>query len=102
LCIHSCINLYFFFSSRRRHTRWPRDWSSDVCSSDLLSQRPSIYNPTSMHVIIAPQDFMFGLARMCQVLAEKTKPNVVVVRTIEEAYKFLKLEKDRLRLAHEQ
>src|SRR5690625_8013124 len=28
--------LLFFFSSRRRHTRWPRDWSSDVCSSDLL------------------------------------------------------------------
>src|SRR6266508_1335100 len=27
--------LCFFFSSRRRHTRWPRDWSSDVCSSDL-------------------------------------------------------------------
>src|SRR5690625_941539 len=27
--------LYFFFSSRRRYTRWPRDWSSDVCSSDL-------------------------------------------------------------------
>src|SRR5439155_10777990 len=25
----------FFFSSRGRHTRWPRDWSSDVCSSDL-------------------------------------------------------------------
>src|SRR5439155_26104557 len=24
-----------FFSSRRRHTSWPRDWSSDVCSSDL-------------------------------------------------------------------
>src|SRR5439155_3607398 len=31
--------LFFFFSSRRRHTRWPRDWSSDVCSSDLLSRR---------------------------------------------------------------
>src|SRR5690606_40161838 len=30
-------NLYsFFFSSRRRHTRFSRDWSSDVCSSDLL------------------------------------------------------------------
>src|SRR5439155_8546689 len=26
-----------FFSSRRRHTRWPRDWSSDVCSSDLFA-----------------------------------------------------------------
>src|SRR5207302_5875794 len=27
--------LHFFFSSRRRHTRFSRDWSSDVCSSDL-------------------------------------------------------------------
>src|SRR5437660_1578541 len=31
----------FFFSSRRRHTRWPRDWSSDVCSSDLTLQTPT-------------------------------------------------------------
>src|SRR5690606_30224951 len=30
---------YFFFSSRRRHTRFSRDWSSDVCSSDLQSRR---------------------------------------------------------------
>src|SRR2546429_2719188 len=28
---------FFFFSSRRRHTRCSRDWSSDVCSSDLVS-----------------------------------------------------------------
>src|SRR5690625_3441124 len=28
----------FFFSCRRRHTRWPRDWSSDVCSSDLRAR----------------------------------------------------------------
>src|SRR4051794_41292497 len=27
----------FFFSSRRRHTRWTGDWSSDVCSSDLTA-----------------------------------------------------------------
>src|SRR2546427_2403338 len=31
--------LYFFFSSRRRHTRFDCDWSSDVCSSDLLQMR---------------------------------------------------------------
>src|SRR6266568_5408422 len=31
-----CNIFYFFFSSRRRHTRWNCDWSSDVCSSDLL------------------------------------------------------------------
>src|SRR3712207_8731868 len=31
-----CVDSYvFFFSSRRRHTRYWRDWSSDVCSSDL-------------------------------------------------------------------
>src|SRR3712207_8083492 len=30
------ILLFFFFSSRRRHTRYWRDWSSDVCSSDLF------------------------------------------------------------------
>src|SRR5437879_7007011 len=29
---------YFFFSSRRRHTRYIGDWSSDVCSSDLSNQ----------------------------------------------------------------
>src|SRR5947209_10915050 len=30
---------FFFFSSRRRHTRYWRDWSSDVCSSDLSDSR---------------------------------------------------------------
>src|SRR3989440_6376549 len=32
----SLVVLLFFFSSRRRHTRSDRDWSSDVCSSDLV------------------------------------------------------------------
>src|SRR6266568_4552381 len=32
------VVLFFFFSSRRRHTRWNCDWSSDVCSSDLCSR----------------------------------------------------------------
>src|SRR5207253_7105288 len=32
----------FFFSSRRRHTRWPRDWSSAVCSSDLKKMRSRV------------------------------------------------------------
>src|SRR6266496_4508103 len=40
-CSFSNINyfFFFFFSSRRRHTRSLRDWSSDVCSSDLPWQR---------------------------------------------------------------
>src|SRR5690349_24407031 len=33
-------SFFFFFSSRRRHTRSLRDWSSDVCSSDLVRDVP--------------------------------------------------------------
>src|SRR3989475_12058126 len=33
------LSTVFFFSSRRRHTRFDCDWSSDVCSSDLLPGR---------------------------------------------------------------
>src|SRR2546430_11209038 len=32
---HVVVSVFFFFSSRRRHTRFDCDWSSDVCSSDL-------------------------------------------------------------------
>src|SRR3712207_9010261 len=37
-CMCAQICSVFFFSSRRRHTRYWRDWSSDVCSSDLEGQ----------------------------------------------------------------
>src|SRR5882762_232138 len=36
---------FFFFSSRRRHTRFKCDWSSDVCSSDLIPSRPEGDHP---------------------------------------------------------
>src|SRR5689334_24832554 len=36
LFVFFCFFFFFFFSSRRRHTRWNCDWSSDVCSSDLV------------------------------------------------------------------
>src|SRR5687768_17756264 len=37
-----CLFFFFFFSSRRRHTRCSRDWSSDVCSSDLVEARAAV------------------------------------------------------------
>src|SRR2546429_5763556 len=37
-----CV-FFFFFSSRRRHTRCSRDWSSDVCSSDLGAVTEEFY-----------------------------------------------------------
>src|SRR5690625_5026170 len=45
--------LYFFFSSRRRHTRWPRDWSSDVCSSDLEARSIHTLDTTAMEVLLS-------------------------------------------------
>src|SRR2546426_10312232 len=37
--VRTILFVYFFFSSRRRHTRLQGDWSSDVCSSDLNNDR---------------------------------------------------------------
>src|SRR5690606_16043271 len=39
VCFSLFYAVFFFFSSRRRHTRFSRDWSSDVCSSDLGRRR---------------------------------------------------------------
>src|SRR3712207_8144810 len=50
--------LLFFFSSRRRHTRYWRDWSSDVCSSDLGRH-------TGMRLVIG---MILAEPRLCEVL----------------------------------
>src|SRR5438445_9587740 len=39
MAVYISVLFFFFFSSRRRHTRYWRDWSSDVCSSDLQVPR---------------------------------------------------------------
>src|SRR5436309_11340036 len=41
---------FFFFSSRRRHTRFSRDWSSDVCSSDLAVHVPPCAEPRGLQL----------------------------------------------------
>src|SRR5699024_11666178 len=51
----SIVSLYFFFSSRRRHTRSKRDWSSDVCSSDL--RKDARASPKNVYVYV-----LIGLA----------------------------------------
>src|SRR5205809_6088504 len=65
---------FFFFSSRRRHTRCSRDWSSDVCSSDLGSE------PRSLAVTIV-----------------RYTPQAVLVANVEEArYRTLVAEDGRV------
>src|SRR3989440_13049395 len=43
---------FFFFSSRRRHTRSDRDWSSDVCSSDLNIKRMLAPTPYRVELLV--------------------------------------------------
>jgi len=64
--------------------------SSDVIRR-LASGSPAI--PTeNVRVFVTPTDVVYGTARMFQVLGEKTRPELHVVRTLEAAYKLLQLE----------
>src|SRR5690606_11188168 len=82
------FGLVFFFSSRRRHTRFSRDWSSDVCSSDLthmgkrfvdadLNERKEIFSRALMnHVPLA--------AHIRKVLDERASHSAPRTRFLDE------------------
>ena len=56
---------------------------------EVVSRRESAFDRNSMHIVVAPHDFIFGLGRMAQVFSEKTRPQVAVVRTVQEAREML-------------
>src|SRR5207253_3145011 len=58
------VELRFFFSSRRRHTRWPRDWSSDVCSSDLGDTVGAMSVGANSDFVAAFQELRFAVWRV--------------------------------------
>src|SRR5699024_12154039 len=60
---------FFFFSSRRRHTRSKRDWSSDVCSSDLNGLL-SVYDTLIVNIPLCP-DFRLSLRLLMLALVVK-------------------------------
>src|SRR3989475_12290041 len=66
---------FFFFSSRRRHTRFDCDWSSDVCSSDLIeeSEALDLSNATATHAYLSEMlpGVMVGLLHSRMPTAEK-------------------------------
>src|SRR3712207_8231292 len=70
--VTSCIGFFVFFSSRRRHTRYWRDWSSDVCSSDLA--------PADAEVLVLEMA-MRGAGQIAE-LAVIAEPDVGVITNI--------------------
>src|SRR2546429_6804479 len=50
-CSYAILICFFFFSSRRRHTRCSRDWSSDVCSSDLYEGVGALRDMLQNHML---------------------------------------------------
>src|SRR3712207_5690381 len=50
MCRNHIYRSFFFFSSRRRHTRYWRDWSSDVCSSDLFCATKMMVDELNEHL----------------------------------------------------
>ena len=79
----------FFFSSRRRHTRLRRDWSSDVCSSDLQQSDPKEIeklidkvitdNPDKVKEYKSGKDKLFGffVGQVMKVSGGKANPQLV-------------------------
>jgi len=57
-----------------------------------LAARPSIIAAGYVRVIVAPLDLLFGMARMFQLLSDDTRPELQVVRTMDEAYRLLSVE----------
>src|SRR5207253_8428191 len=69
----------FFFSSRRRHTRWPRDWSSDVCSSDLFWGTVVLQN-------FFAED-LAAIERACTLSTQSSGPVCSVVQMLQKTWR---------------
>src|SRR5207302_9570827 len=74
--LYSVFSCFFFFSSRRRHTRFSRDWSSDVCSSDLTLRQRKRLADEFMQLRLSP--------RMFDALILNLRTHVAEVRQLEK------------------
>src|SRR3712207_7028291 len=78
--------MFFFFSSRRRHTRYWRDWSSDVCSSDLINDfyhlgtkntiKSALYRLNQEKQITRLIDGLYTKPEYSEILKEYSYPDV--------------------------
>jgi len=72
---------------------------SDITSFEVsnhtireIARKPPIIAPGYIRVVVAASDFLFGMMRMLQILAGETRPDLHVVRTMDEAYQLLRVE----------
>src|SRR5699024_11659117 len=89
--------VFFFFSSRRRHTRSKRDWSSDVCSSDLLDELTENIPEEIKPIIHSDQGWHYQLNYYTDKLSEKNlykaclvRETVLIMRQLKASFIFLK------------
>lgn len=61
-----------------------------------LAHRPSLFSCDAVQVVVAPQDYIFGLARMVQIVREQKLSNIQVVRSLDEAFAILKVDQASL------
>ncbi len=54
-----------------------------------LAANPSLFSPSAMHIVVAPEDVLFQLASRYKGLSQRSRPNLFVVRSREEAYRLL-------------
>src|SRR5687768_5457651 len=88
--LYSLSYFFFFFSSRRRHTRCSRDWSSDVCSSDLRVLNGSTHpvsEATRARVMAAAEDLGYAPSALAQALVQRSSRIIgVIVNDIVDPY----------------
>ncbi len=54
-----------------------------------LAADSSLFSPSALHIVVAPEDLLFQLASKYKGLSQQSRPNVFVVRSREEAYRLL-------------
>jgi|SRR5208282_970447 len=57
-----------------------------------LAETPPAFPAADMRILVAPKAHVYGMARMFQILGGKTRPNLHIVRTMDEAYRLLQVE----------
>src|SRR3712207_8540162 len=91
--------MFFFFSSRRRHTRYWRDWSSDVCSSDL--QEIGTTDKHGTEIIFVPDSTIFETTNFSyNTLANKFRESAFLNKNITIIFEDKRTGKEKTNTYH--